>query len=159
VVPLALIADAPETEVPALLTRASDRIRHEANVETGDRLMTAIGFLLQLRYGAMTAEEMIRKVPNILDLGPFRTFLEEGLAKGRAEGRAEAQAEARAEGRAEGRAECIREMILDLGRKKFGEPTVEQTSVLSATTDFDRLKSLSEKLLDATTWEELLKSH
>ena len=128
--------------MPALLTRASDRIRHEANVETGDRLMTAIGFLLQLRNETMTAEELIRKVPNILKLGPFRTLLEEAYAKGYAEGYAEG----------------IRRTILVQGRKKFVQPTAEQTSVLSATTDLDWLESLSVNLLDVTTWEELLRS-
>ena len=90
----------------------------------------------------MTAEEMIRKVPNILDLGPFRTFLEEGLAKGQALGRAEG----------------IREMILVQGRKKLGEPTAEQESALIALLDVVQLEMLAEKLLDATTWEVFLRT-
>jgi len=90
----------------------------------------------------MTAEELIRKVPKFLRLGPFRTLLEEAYAKGYAEGYAEG----------------IRRTILVQGRKKFGEPTAEQTSVLSATADLDWLKSLSLDLLDVTTWEELLRS-
>lgn len=140
--------------MPALLTRASDRIRHEANVEMGDRLLTAIGFLLQLRYGAMTAEELIRKFPNILELGPFRTFLEEGWAKGYAE----SYAEGFAKGYAEGFAEGVRETILVYGRKKFGEPTAEQESALIALIEVVQLEMLAEKLLDATTWEEFLRT-
>ncbi len=94
----------------------------------------------------MTAEEMIRKVPNILDLGPFRSFLEEGMEKGMQKGLAK------------GETEGIRRTILALGRKKFGEPTSEQISALSSLTDHAQLETLVEKLLDAATWEELLHS-
>ncbi|MDB5312667.1 MAG: hypothetical protein JWO38_6869 [Gemmataceae bacterium] len=146
VVPLAPVAAVTPAEVPDIIARAGQRIRREADADTGDRLMTAIGFLLQLRYGDMTAEELIRKVPDVRDFGPFRTFLEEGRAEGRALGQAE------------GRAEGVRQSILALGRKKFGVPTPEQEAVVNALADLAQLESLREKLLDVTTWDELLKT-
>jgi hypothetical protein len=108
---------------------------------TATRLQTAVGLLLQLRYGPVTAQEIIRKYPEIREYAAFKTFLEEG----------------RAEGRAEGKVEGLRGSVLRLGRKKFGPPTPEQEAAVNAITDLARLEALSEKLLDVSTWDELLK--
>ncbi|MDB5307889.1 MAG: hypothetical protein JWO38_2091 [Gemmataceae bacterium] len=93
-------------------------------MDTGDRLMTAIGFLLQLRYGAMTIAELIRKNPDASKIGPFLTFFEEDLAKGRVEG--------------------VRQSILALGRKKFGVPTPEQEAEVNALGDLTHLDAIRE---------------
>jgi hypothetical protein len=63
----------------------------------------------------------------------------------------------RAEGRAEGHLEALRETLLRQGRKKFGKgPTRKQQAQLTALTDRATLERLSERLLDVSTWAELL---
>lgn len=51
---------------------------------------------------------------------------------------------------------AARSVIQRLGRKKFGPPTPAQEAAVAAITDLARLEALSEKLLDVTTWDELL---
>ncbi|MCI0456310.1 MAG: DUF4351 domain-containing protein [Gemmataceae bacterium] len=55
------------------------------------------------------------------------------------------------------RAEGARALVLRLGRKKFGKaPTKQQQQQLAAITDLARLEALAERLLDVTSWADLL---
>jgi predicted transposase YdaD len=139
--PLAPVSNLPVTEAADVVLEVSRRASRETDPVTATRLQTAVGLLLQLRYGPVTAQEIIRKYPEIREYAAFKTFLEEG----------------RAEGRAEGKVEGLRGSVLRLGRKKFGPPTPEQEAAVNAITDLARLEALSEKLLDVSTWDELLK--
>jgi len=61
------------------------------------------------------------------------------------------------QGRAEGQLLADRATLLRLGKKKFGRlPTKKQHAELEAITDPTRLQALTERLLDVTTWGELL---
>ncbi len=60
------------------------------------------------------------------------------------------------EGRAEGRSDEARRLMLRLGRKRFGEPAADLAAQLQAIADVERLERLSERLLDAASWSELL---
>jgi hypothetical protein len=59
------------------------------------------------------------------------------------------------EGREEG-LNALRRALLRLGRKRFGEPDEETRQAICAIRDPDRLEELSERLLDVSTWDELL---
>jgi hypothetical protein len=130
-------ADVPPADVPGVLSRVAARVRNEADTAAGEKLLTAIGLLLQLRYGAMATEDLMKNIPNLRDYAAFRVFVQEG--------------------RDEGRVEALRSTILRQGRKKFGPPSPEQESELAAIADYERLEALSEKLLDVSTWAGLLK--
>ena len=62
----------------------------------------------------------------------------------------------RFEGRVEGRVEGARSMLLRQGRKKFGEPETPTLQKLLSITDVDHLERLSDALLDAKSWQELI---
>ena len=67
----------------------------------------------------------------------------------------------REEGRKERRQEAqvagTRAILLRQGRRKFGKsPTKKQQRKLADQTDLERLENLAERLLDATSWAELL---
>jgi len=64
----------------------------------------------------------------------------------------------RREGRHEGVLEGLRKTILHLGRKRFGPPPAAIPTTLENIVDLERLEALSERLLDATSWEDLLGS-
>jgi predicted transposase YdaD len=66
------------------------------------------------------------------------------------------EAEGRAEGRAEGEAEGIREALLIQGRKKLGAPDEKMSARLAEIHDLDGLKLLLERILDVSSWDELL---
>jgi hypothetical protein len=81
----------------------------------------------------------------------------EYLEELREEVRNEARAEGRVEGRAEGQAEALRVTIRSLGRQRFGKAASrKQKAQLEAITDPSRLERLRDRLLDATSWADLL---
>ena len=55
-----------------------------------------------------------------------------------------------------GEARGERRTLLRLGRKKFGEPDSATLALVERLTDIDRLETLLERILDVTTWQELL---
>ncbi len=61
-----------------------------------------------------------------------------------------------AKGRAEGRAEEAREAVFRLGGKKLGQPSAQVRSKVDAIDDLDRLNTLLERILDVSSWDELL---
>jgi hypothetical protein len=47
-------------------------------------------------------------------------------------------------------------MLLRLGRLNFGEPEAATVAALEAIPDLNRLEAMSERLLQVSTWQELL---
>jgi hypothetical protein len=79
-------------------------------------------------------------------------FINEFIALGRAEGRVEG----RAEGEAKSRVEEARSVILQFGAKRFGPATAEIESAVLSLGDYERLKRIRDRLLDAADWSDLL---
>jgi hypothetical protein len=59
-------------------------------------------------------------------------------------------------GEAKGERRALIWIILRQGRKKFGEPDAATLSLVEGLADVDRLEAITDRLLDATTWQELL---
>jgi hypothetical protein len=57
---------------------------------------------------------------------------------------------------AEGRVDEARRIILRQGKKKFGRPSAAVMAALENTSDLDRLERLSDRVLIASSWRELL---
>jgi hypothetical protein len=58
----------------------------------------------------------------------------------------------------EGRAEEARKVLLLLGDKQFGPPDASTRTAIEATTEINRLERLLQRLLDVSSWDELLAS-
>jgi hypothetical protein len=69
---------------------------------------------------------------------------------------AEGEAKGRAEGEAKGRSAEAKAILLRLGRKRFGDPDTATVAALEAITDLAYLESLSDRVLDVGSWQELL---
>jgi hypothetical protein len=69
---------------------------------------------------------------------------------------AEGRAQVRAEELAKGRAEGARRFLRRLGSKRFGKPDAHIDAALDAIADLERLEQLSDRVLEVTTWDELL---
>ncbi|OWK36131.1 hypothetical protein FRUB_08694 [Fimbriiglobus ruber] len=63
-----------------------------------------------------------------------------------------------ARGEVKGHLAGERAMILRLGSKKFGSPSVAVAESLAAITDLARLEELGDRILDAAGWDELLET-
>ena len=68
----------------------------------------------------------------------------------------QAKEEGRAEGRVEAQAETLQKTVLRQGKLRIGKPSKQVVVAVEAITDVDRLERLTEKILQATTWQELL---
>jgi hypothetical protein len=75
-------------------------------------------------------------------------FINEFIAMGEARGRAE--------GEARGRIEAARSLILRFGAKRFGSPTSTIELALLAISDRERLERISDRILEAADWNDLL---
>jgi hypothetical protein len=62
------------------------------------------------------------------------------------------------EGRAEGRTEEARELVLRLGRKRWGEPETTVVSALKAINHRERLESMAEGVNEVAGWQDLLQT-
>ncbi|HTU91122.1 MAG TPA: hypothetical protein VMF69_13675 [Gemmataceae bacterium] len=56
----------------------------------------------------------------------------------------------------EGRIESLQRTLLRQGRQKFGSPTDATTAAITAISDRERLESITDQLLIASSWDELL---
>jgi hypothetical protein len=53
-------------------------------------------------------------------------------------------------------AEEAKKILMLLGRKRFGPPNVRMSAALERIKGLDRLEHLTERLLEVSSWEELL---
>ena len=97
-----------------------------------------------------TKEEQKREVRKMFKSGG-QAIYEEGHREGEVKG--EAKGEAR--GEAKGEAKGLKNTLIRQGRKRFGLPSQEILSTIQAIVDLDRLESLTERILDAKSWQEL----
>jgi hypothetical protein len=61
-----------------------------------------------------------------------------------------------AKGEAKGKTEEARKILLLMGQKRFGAPTPEVIAALDGLSDVAKLEELTVRLLEATSWQELL---
>lgn len=151
VLPLAPVSNVGPDRLTEVLTAVARRLRHEATPEQSAMLWKATTILLSLRYRKEQIEEIVREV-STMSLGirgiEESWLYQEYFQKGRAEGKTE--------GKTEGRLDEARENLLRLGRKKWGPPGDAVSAQIGAINDPDRLAALLERVLDVSSWDELL---
>ena len=157
VLPLAPVAAVRVDQLPEVLTAVARRLKEEASPQGMKLLWAATKVLMGLRY----TEEQIDTIAEgisamILGIrGIEESSVYQGIFK---KGRTEGLAEGRAEGEAKGAVEEARNTLLRLGRKKLGHPDQEVLTQIEAIGDLDRLNHLLDRMLDVSSWHELLSS-
>lgn len=155
--PLAPLADVAANDLPGVISRMQDRLAREPGQEQAS-LWTSTYILLGLRYSREFASQLLRGVRAMKESTTYQAILEEGAAKGRAEGRVEGRVQGWAEGEAKGRADEARQLLLRVGRKRWGtDPDAKTLSTLQAIQELPQLEQLTERILDVSGWQELLK--
>jgi predicted transposase YdaD len=143
--PLAPLGQPPagttvEEALPGIVHHLVDRITQEAPPEQVATLLTAAYVLTGLRTSHERAIELFQGVRAMRDSTTYQAILDEG----------------RAEGLARGRADEARKILLRQGRKRFGVSGAEVEAALQGITDLERLERMSEAVLDASGWQEVL---
>ena len=111
----------------------------------------ATTILTGLRYRASKSVDLIEGVATMVlgirgieESWVYQDILAKGLAEGEAKGLAK------------GRDEEARRILLDLGRRKLGQPDESVIARIAGLTDLEFLNLLINRILDASTWAELL---
>lgn len=160
--PLALLTDEAAADLPEAFERFRLKLREPGVPDTVvPTLLTTSFTLYGLRHDAKTIRELYMSLSQVLeDSTTYQWIIQQGFVRGEAEGRmvgmAEGKAEGRMAGRAEGKAEEAVAILLRQGRKRFGEPSKAQADTLAGITDLARLESLTDRILDAVSWDDLL---
>jgi predicted transposase YdaD len=171
VLPLAPVANVEPEQVPKVLLAISERLVRETSPEQAATFWAATKVMMGLRYPKEQVEEfergvsaMILGVRGIEESSVYQDIFAKGKAEGEAKGKAEGEAKGKAEGEAKGKAEgeakgrleSARLAVLRLGRKKFGPPAEDVRAAINAIDDVDQLGSLLDRVLDVSSWHELL---
>jgi predicted transposase YdaD len=138
--PLAPIARIPPDELPELLRRMEQRIESEATQNEAAELWVSAYLLAGLLYPKDFTRPLFRGIRAMKESSSYQAILEEGREEGRSEGETK---------------EAIK-ILKKLGTRRFGSPDLSVLATIEAITDLERIESLSERLLDVSSWEELL---
>jgi hypothetical protein len=138
--PLAPLAAGAEMALPDVVRRMDERLQRETTPADAAQLWTATYVLMGLRYDEAVTSELLRGVRNMRESVTYQAILREGEAIGEARGRADE----------------ARRILLRLGERKFGPPTVGTRAELRRISDLERLELLTDRVLNASSWDELL---
>jgi len=105
-----------------------------------ERTWIATYVLMGLRYDSAFIEQLLRGVQTMEESVTYQAIIRKGEARGRVEGRVEGELN----------------LLLLLGRNRFGEPTKRTLSKLQSITSTERLERLAIRMLTAESWKELL---
>jgi hypothetical protein len=130
--PLALISDVAQAELPAVIDRMRERLDQGPERQLAPELWTASFVLLGMRRSLGLAQQLLREVLNMVGSVTYRAIVEEGELIG------------------------ARRVLLRLGKKYLGKPDRPTAEVLTAITELERLEELSERVPEASSWEALL---
>jgi len=132
-IPLAPLGDVTEPQLPGLIQQMDQRIRQVARTpEEIGTLWTAADVLMGLRYERALVDQLLAGVQNMEESPTYQAIVEKGMIKDR------------------------HEVLLRQGQKKFGAPSEAVVSAVRSITDFDRLNSLTDRILDVWSWDDLL---
>jgi predicted transposase YdaD len=137
VLPLAPLAAVEDAQMPDIIAQLDERFEREVSLAEAHDLWSATLLLLGLRYDANQARQLLRGVTGMRESSTYQAILEEGREVGRVEG--------------------ARSLLLHLGTRKLGAPDAGTAARLSQIDDLDTLERLSDALLTASSWAEIVR--
>jgi len=126
--PLAPLTDQGAADLPEVIARVAKRLREEADPETAAKLLGATYALMGLRYSKELINHLFEGVNAMEESTTYQYLLSKGEKK----------------------------VILRQGRKKFGPPDEAAVAALEKIDDTEQLAQLAERLLEVSSWKELL---
>jgi predicted transposase YdaD len=129
-------ADSVEGALTGVVREIDARARRAAEAAEAAELLAAAFVLTGLRVPKELSERIFGGVRTMRESSTYQGILEEGRIEGEAKG--------------------LRKVILRLGRKQLGVPDAAAEATLGAVTDVSRLERMSDRLLDAASWQDLL---
>src|SRR5438552_3042589 len=122
----------PGEALPAIIRRIEERLSQDATPEAAAKLMRATFVLTGMVVAKATLQNLFAGVRFMQESSAYDVLVEEGEVK------------------------ALRETLLRQGRKRFKSADESIAASVNTITDLDRLKRMTERLLEVTTWQELL---
>jgi predicted transposase YdaD len=131
--PLAPIGAVAESELPAVLREMKVRIGKKSPRSLVDQLWASAFVLMGLRYEPALVSRLTQEVLGMDESTTYQFILSQGAVRE------------------------VRKILLRLGNLQFGEPAgAKAQAKLAKIEDLNRLEDLTDKLLTANSWDELL---
>ncbi len=121
-----------EEALSGVVRQVVERIRDETAAPQTRDLLTAAYILTGLRVSPDEARHLFRGVRAMRESSTFMAILDEG------------------------RVDEARKIILRQGRLRFGEPGSTVLSAIEGIEDIDRLELMCDRMIQATSWQDLL---
>jgi hypothetical protein len=136
--PLCRLPEGSSTDeaMTAVIRQINERLEREAPPEARAKLLTATYILAGLRVPRPTVDRLFQGVQIMLRSSTYDGILEDG--------------------RAEGRIQALQATLVRQGRHRFGRATKAVQKAVNDIKDQARLERMTERLLTAATWQELL---
>ncbi len=128
--PLAPIARVAEGEIGEIVRQVDERIGREAGPDEAPLLRTATSFLLGLNYSGERLRTLMQGLHGMRESATYQLILEEGKLAGE------------------------KEVLEQLGTKLFGPMPPQIRAEVELIGSTDRLRELTNRLLDVSSWEE-----
>jgi hypothetical protein len=138
--PLGQVPDGatPEEVMPGAIERLRERIHAEASPLEAAKLVTAAFLLTGLRFPRTLTFQWFQGESAMMESDTYLYILEQGEAKGEVKE--------------------ARKFLLRQGRKRFGKDDENVRAALESITDLERLERMGERLLEVSSWQELLQT-
>jgi hypothetical protein len=130
--PVAPLTDEAAGSLEATVERVVARLEAETPPDVAGKMEEAIYVLMGLRYPYDIISRIAERNARMRESSYVQGLLADGEVK------------------------ALRETIIRQGRRKFGEPPATTLRTIGAITDLDRLRALTDRILDVSTWDELL---
>ena len=134
--PLAPISRVSEKDVEEIVRRVDERIGREASPDEAALLRTATSLLLGLNYSGERLRNLVQGLHGMRESATYQMILEEGQEMGKLAGE--------------------KEVLEQLGTRRFGAMPPQIRAELESIGDLARLRELTNRLLDVSSWEEWL---
>jgi len=154
IVPLAMLTNEALNDAQAAFDRFEQKLSEPGVTrEQQSEIVSITKILCGMRRNSNALLELLKMKASIFEES---TVYQEILQKGEARGKALGEAKGKALGEALGEAQATQALILRLGQRRWGTPQAEQTEKIYAMHDTERLMQIAERVLDATSWDDLL---
>ena len=163
--PLSLLTDEAEGDLESALGRFEECLRDQhADGKLTETLLASSYVLCGLRYERERIIEMYRRLSMLMrESTTYQAILEEGQDRGVKLGLDQGVKLGLDQGVKLGLDQGVkqgqRKTVLRLGSRRFGSPSPEVVAALREITDESRLEQLTDRILDAKSWEDLLDVH
>jgi predicted transposase YdaD len=138
--PLAPLSVEKADQLPIIIERLKERVDPAVVTAEISEFWTAAAVMAGLRFPWDLIKHCFGGITAMRESSTIQAFIEEGRRKGLEEGKAEG----------------TRRIILRLGRKRLGAVDETVEAKLSAIVDLERLEELTERIDQASSWDELL---